>query len=369
MARQRPTLALGLAAMLLLAGGALAQDTRFMLDFGYQWLSVEGNEDLYRSQVNQDDGFVVREFHLSNLRAPTGSAWDRLTIDSAGLGASPYGYLRAEMSKARDYSLRLSYTRAEHFSALPALANPFIDDGIFPGQHTFDRTSDELDVNLELLPGRTVTPILGYRYYQLEGPGETTFAVGQDEFLLDEDYSYTVQELRAGLAFNLGRFTAAVLQGWREIEASQVTTLAAGAGDGNNANPVLGQDVTMSSYQRTSTIDGTSPMTHVYASGRVTDGLRVYGTYARADQESRAEDAESLSGDLVSFKIARFFTGRDEIAAAKAKADDWRGQLRVEAALGSNFDLVVGYDDATARSTARPGRVCTGFDIRRLCWD
>jgi len=345
MARQRPTLALGLAAMLLLAGGALAQDTRYSLDFGYQWLDVTGNEDLYRSQVNQDDGFVLREFHLTNLRTPgEAAAWDRLVIDSAGLGASPYGYLRAELSRAREYTLRLSYTRAEHFSALPALANPFIDDGIFPGQHTFDRTSDDLDLNLELLPGRAITPILGYRYYQLEGPGETTFAVGQDEFLLDEDYSYTVQELRAGLAFNLGRFTAAVLQGWRDIEATQVTTLAAGAGGGNNANPVLGQDVTMSSYQRTSTTDGTSPMTHVYVSGLVTDYLRVYGTYARADQESRAEDAESLSGDLVSFKISRFFTGRDEIASAKAAADDWRGELRVEAALGSNFDLILGYN-------------------------
>lgn len=345
MARQRPTLALGLAAMLLLAGGALAQDTRFSLDFGYQWLDIAGNEDLYRSQVNQDDGFVLRDFHLSNLRAPGElTGWDRLVIDSAGLGASPYGYLRAELGRAREYTLRLNYTRAEHFSALPALANPFIDDGIFPGQHTFDRTSDEIDVNLELLPGRAITPILGYRYYQLEGPGETTFAVGQDEFLLDEDYSYTVQELRAGLAFNLGRFTAAVLQGWREIEATQVTALAAGAGGGNNANPVLGQDVTMSSYQRTSTTDGTSPMTHVYVSGLVTDYLRVYGTYARADQESRAEDAESLSGDLVSFKISRFFTGRDEIARAKAEADDWRGELRVEAALGPNFDLVLGYN-------------------------
>jgi hypothetical protein len=101
----------------------------------------------------------------------------------------------------------------------------------------------------------------------------------------------------------------------------------------------------MSSYQRTSTTDGTSPMTHVYVSGLVTKGVRVYGTYARADQESRYEEAESLSGDLVSFKISRFFTGRDEVASAKAAADDWRGQLRVEAALGSNFDLVVGYDE------------------------
>jgi hypothetical protein len=99
---------------------------------------------------------------------------------------------------------------------------------------------------------------------------------------------------------------------------------------------VLGQDVTMSSYQRTSTADGTSPMTHVYVSGRITDGLRVYGTYARADQESRYQDTESLSGSLVSFQIARFFSGRDEIASAKAAAEDWRGELRVEAALGSN---------------------------------
>jgi hypothetical protein len=346
MARQRPTLALGLAAMLLLAGGALAQDTRFSLDFGYQWLSIDGNEDLYRSQVNQDDGFVVRDFHLSNLRAPGDvTGWDRLVIDAAGLGASPYGYLRAEMSRARDYSLRLSYTRAEHFSALPALANPFIDDGIYPGQHTFDRTSDEIDLNLELLPGRAVTPIVGYRYYQLDGPGSTTFAVGQDEFQLNENYEYTVQELRAGLAFNLGRFTAAVLQGWREIEATQQLALAPGAEDGNNANPVLGQDITMSSYSRTSTTNGTSPMTHVYLSGLIGKGLRVYGTYARADQESRYEEAESLSGDLASFKISRFFSGRDEVAAAKAQADDWRGQLRVEAALGSNFDLVLGYDE------------------------
>jgi hypothetical protein len=86
-------------------------------------------------------------------------------------------------------------------------------------------------------------------------------------------------------------------------------------------------------------------MTHVYLSGLIGKGLRVYGTYARADQESRYEEAESLSGDLASFKISRFFSGRDEVAAAKAQADDWRGQLRVEAALGPNFDLVLGYDE------------------------
>jgi len=346
MARQRATLALGLAAMLLVAGGALAQDTRFTLDFGYQWLSVEGNEDLYRSQINQDDGFVLRDFHLTNLTTPGElAAWDRLVIDSAGLGASPYGYFRAEMGRARRYNLRLSYVRAEHFSALPGLANPFVEDGIVPGQHTYDRTSDELDVNLELVPGGHVTPILGYRYYRLDGPGLTTFAVGQDEFAITEDYTYTVQELRAGLAFNLGRFTASVLQGWRDIESTQDLALAPGAGDGNNANPVLGQDITMSSYQRTSTTDGVSPMTNVYLSGVIGDGLHVYGTYVRADQESRYEDAESLSGDLASFKISRFFSGRDEIATAKAKADDWRGDFRVEAALGSHVDLVLGFGE------------------------
>ncbi|HUK14381.1 MAG TPA: hypothetical protein VLW17_13865, partial [Thermoanaerobaculaceae bacterium] len=161
MRHRHRTPALALLLLALLAASAGAQATHFSLGAGYQWLDVSGNEDMYKSQLNERQGFALQELSLT-IAAPSGSLFDRLRIDTSGFGAEPEGRFRLSVGRSGMYDLRITYFRARAFSALPALANPFLDQGIVPGQHTQDRVLDNLDMDLQLFPGAVITPLVGY---------------------------------------------------------------------------------------------------------------------------------------------------------------------------------------------------------------
>lgn len=48
--------------LLLVSFGAFAQSTPIDLEIGYRWTEVDGNEDLYKTQINEDDGILIRAF-------------------------------------------------------------------------------------------------------------------------------------------------------------------------------------------------------------------------------------------------------------------------------------------------------------------
>jgi len=221
-----------------------AQSTSLDIEAGYQEVDVNGNEDMFRTQINQQDGFVLRNFSL-NYVDPSGNSGfvDRLRVDASGFGGNPAGRFRLQMGLGEAYRLSLYYQNFETFSALPAYANPLLDDGVFPGQHTWERTRDLLDVQLEILPGRTITPIVGYRWNSYDGPGQTTYSVGADEFLLDSQLDETEQEFYVGVNFATGGLQGTLIQGWRSFEGTYTDNLAPGAGGGNNPGATLGQPV------------------------------------------------------------------------------------------------------------------------------
>jgi len=223
---------------------AFAQSTSYDIEVGYQSVDVEGNEDMFRTQINQDDGFVLRGFTI-NLIDPTGEMGiaDRLRIDASGFGGNPAGRFRLDMGLGTTYRLFVFYQQLDSFSALPAYANPLLDDGVYPGQHTWDRTRDLLDIRLELLPGRTITPIFGYRWNSYDGPGLTTYSVGSDEFRIASDIEETEQEYYLGLAFATNAVQGTFIQGWRDFKGTVTESLAPGEGVGNNPGTTIGQEI------------------------------------------------------------------------------------------------------------------------------
>lgn len=334
-------------SLLVLVGGAAAvhaQTRKLSVGIGYQWLSIDGSKDSYRTQVNDDEGAFLDSLALeSRDTSPGGKLFDRLRIDGEGLGANPQGRLHLDIGLARVYELKLTYFRTKRFSALPALANPLLGSGIVPGQHTYDRASDDLDLDLELLPGRMITPLLGYRWYRYEGSGRTTVHAGQDEFRLGSDLDQRVHELRAGVAFSVGGFRGTVMQAWRSFDETEKVGLLRGAGGGNSSRLVLGRDQTLDAYGRRTHTEGDVPMTTAYLSGRLASRVRLVASFVRAEADPESSQAETLSGSLVSFDLARYFGGLSETARAKAEAPDWRGSARVEAEIVDGVDLVAGY--------------------------
>jgi hypothetical protein len=337
-----------LTAVVLVAAGAwaphvLAQTTSTDLEVGLQWVDVSGNEDMYRTQLNDRDGLVIRD--LSVLIVDTEGEvdlFDRLRLDASGFGGSPAGRLRLSSDLGGLYSFRLQYMRYDLFSAVPGWANPA--EGSSPSLHRSDRDRHLLDLEVELLPGKAITPIVGYRWNKVDGPRSTTYHVGQDEFRLASDLEETESEVRVGFGFRAGTFRGALVQGWRRFEARERSWLAPGAEGGLNSRPVLGTDVVMDQHARTTETDAETPVTSIYASGTLIDRIRLDLTYVRADTETDTTSDEALSGSLVSYRISRFFSGFEQSIESRTDNPTWRGALRAGIDLTRTLSLDLGYE-------------------------
>ncbi len=343
--RYLTVVAITLVLGLFFSSPASAQSTHFDIEVGYQWVDVNGNEDMYRTQINQEEGFVLRDFSL-NYTDPTGNAKfaDNFRIDAAGFGGNPAGRFRFWMGLKKLYRLRLFYNQFENFSAMPAFANPLLDSGVTPGQHTWNRDRKILDFELELLPNRTVTPIVGYRRNTVDGPRNTTYSVGQDEFQLTSDLEETEQEFYAGLTFQTTRFWGTFIQGWRDYEGVENLSLLPGANGGNNDQPVLGTDVTMDEFSRSVRTTADTPVTTANVQGKLGESIGLEVSYVQSDLEGQTQGTEMLTGSFVSYSISRFFQGLDQTIESRTDNPYWRGEGRLTFDLSQKVRFDVGYE-------------------------
>ena len=326
--------------LLFVAAAAGAQT--FDLEAGYRWLELKGNEGMYRTQINERSGFLVREFSMLTSDTHTG-AFDRFRVDVSDLGVGPAGAVRIEASKADVYRFTLGYRQTNFFSELPAFANPLLGAGVIPGQHTYDRDRRMVDADVEFLPGQRFVPFVGYSYNRASGPGTTTYHLGQDEFLLSQDLKDTDHEIRGGAAFNLGNVYGQLTQGYRTYRSNETVALAPGAGNGNNAAPVLGTPITASGISRTDDNHAHTPFTTFYVTGQAWNRLRLIGNYNRFSASGNGSENEADTGSFASFALGRFFTGLNETASSHAKNTTWRGGARAELTLTPGIDAFGGW--------------------------
>jgi hypothetical protein len=317
----------------------------YELEIGFRTLNVSGNEGMYRTQINERSGLLLRSFTLltSDLGGGSSRFLDRLRVDASDLGAGPAGSLRIEADKADLYRFRLGYRHSNAFSALPAFANPLLGQGIIPGQHTYNRTRHTLDADLDLWPERSLSPFVGFSLYRLSGPGFTTYTLGGDDFRLSQDLKESEQEIRLGSGFNFGWLYGSATQGWRMSRGSEQLTLESADGNGNNAGPVLGRPVAAGALTRDDRTQVKTPFTSLFATGQAGKNVKLSGNYVRFAADSSGEVAEAASGSFVSFALGRFFNGVSESASSSAKNTTWRGGARGEVALNDRVVAFAGY--------------------------
>jgi hypothetical protein len=343
-----PSIALALTA-LLSAAVLTAQAVPVDVEVGYRFIDVTGNERLYRTQVNDRQGLLLRSL-LYDSHGPLGGL-DFFRVDASDLGAGPAGSFRLSAGRTDMFRLDFSYRHQDFYSALPAFANPFIDAGIVPGQQTYNRRRDIYEVNVQILPGAIVTPILGYTRNDYSGPGRTTYTLGGDDFALDNTLRASDQEYRAGLAFHLGSVEGAVTQGWRRFRQEDTETLHAGAGAGNNPGTLLDHPVTATGITRSTNTSVDTPVTSAWVTGRFLDRVKLTGSYVHASPDGDASSVENDAGSFVSFQILRFFAGLNDTISSQTSASWWRGMARAEIEIMPGVDVVGGWTQRSGTLT------------------
>ena len=340
------------AVFALVLASTLSAQSSIPMEFelGYRFVKVSGNDDMYRSQINDRPGVLLRSLNWAST-APLDGVLDYFRIDAADIGAGPAGALRMSAGQVDRFRLDFSWRRTDLFSALPAFANPLLDEGIIPGQHTYNRSRDIYDATLQIFPGKTLTPILGFTRNIYRGPGTTTYHVGENEFLLNEGVRAIDDEYRIGLALNTTAVQGAVIQGYRSYRYTNTVSLVPGAGQGNQDFPVLGHTVTADGIDRTTQGKANTPVTNVWIKANPLSPLTLTGSYIRADANATANSAETDVGDFVSFQISRFFTGLDDTISSKAQTNYWRGTARADVNLGHGIDVTGGWTEKSRTLT------------------
>jgi hypothetical protein len=331
------------AFCLLAAIAAHAQPVPYDLELGIRIVKVDGNKDMYRTQTDETSGILLRSFSLLTPGPDGAKFFDRLRVDASDLGAGPAGSLRVEADKAGAFRFRLGYRHMNLFSALPSFANPLLGSGITTSQHTYDRTRNTIDADLELFPDSSVVPFIGYSFNRMSGPGTSTYTIGGDDFRLSQSLEESEHEFRIGAGFHLGLFRGSVTEGWRSVRGNESLSLVSSSGNGNNPDPLLGRPVSANTILRTDRSRVSTPFTNLYVTGQLDKRLRLTGNYVRFAADSTGDGFENTTGSFVSFALSRFFNGLTEQASSQAKNTTWRGGARAEMTVRDGIDAFAGY--------------------------
>jgi hypothetical protein len=346
------------AAFLAFAAAALAapllpQAIPLDLEVGYRWVDVSGNERMYRTQINDRQGLLLRSFNYTLSEPLGGGLLDYFQVDASDIGAGPAGRLRLQAGAVDLYKLTFTWRQTDLYSALPAFANPFLAEGIIPGQQTYNRQRNIYDATLQLLPGKIISPILQFTRNTYSGPGTTTYHLGGNEFQLNDQVNSVDDLYRLGFNFQYGPVQGGVTQGWRYFRWNQTNTLVPGAGDGNVTTPVLGQDVTADAIASVQENKTNTPVTNAWVTGSLFGRLKLIGSYMKADGSNETRYVEGDAGNFVSFEISRFFAGLGETVNSRARTDYWQGSARAEFDVTSNVQVAGGWSENSRTLTGQ----------------
>lgn len=319
-------------------GWLQAQDPIYEVSVGGQSHDVSGNENVYRTQDNEDEGLLLR--HLSVRLFPEKSTWVKsATLSASGFGASPDGYFNLKLSHPDYYKLEFSYRRFESFSGLPGISNP-LDEPLI-GQHVTDDERQIFQLDLEILPNYRLSPVLMLRQFDNDGDFRNTVHLGQDEFQLAGNRDEEDREIKAGFRYKSKKFGAELLIGKREYEGRESLTNV--EGQGNNDFPVLGEDIYIDGFGRLANQDVDTTSTQVTFRYAPITALNLSGFWFKASPEAATTLSEDADGMLAGFDISRFYRGFTYLSQGTSDQEFDYSSLRADGSLNFGLDWSVAF--------------------------
>jgi hypothetical protein len=243
------------------------------IEVGYRDVSVDGNEDKYREDVNLPDN-AFRVFGLDLAWQPENNgAIDTLTLDAQGLGGEPYTSARLRARKTSRWDLKASYTASDFF---------YRDAGYFFREggdlHAWDTTRTLYGLDFTARAANWLTLRVGGDRRERYGHSTTTRDLQRNVFQLQLPVDQTATSYWLGADFRAGWVDITLEQRFNSF--TNRLPLATANNDG-----IEPSGSRLDSYGQLQVQDADTPVSRIVLSGRPTDWIRFSAGYVRADTD------------------------------------------------------------------------------------
>jgi hypothetical protein len=237
------------------------------IEFGVRGISIEGNADRYRSDLNYTPGFrVFDSSFFMKSRDNNAPVVDTLMVSSFGWGRDPNKYLRVSAEKTKAYRFDANYRRFDYFNSLSNFAL---------GEHTANTEYRQGDFNLTVLPQNERFRLnLGYSLDRNSGPAVSTIRFQGDEYPAINPVRMAADEYRVGVDAKLWVFDLSFMQGWRYFKDDTEYLVTVPNAGNNLTNPA-----TISSFYRNAPTRGNTPFTRFSLHTLIKKKLDFTGRY------------------------------------------------------------------------------------------
>jgi hypothetical protein len=273
------------------------------IEFGYRGLSVDGDQNKYRSDLNYKAG--PRLFDSTFLYRANdghkGGLFDSALVTSTGWGSDPYGQVRLSIENPKWYRFDGSYRRFKYFRFLNTLANPnwvfsppefSVPPNPVTGEHGIDARQKLGDFDLTILPkNERIRFNVGYSPERYSGPAFTNYHVGGNDFILLSELRSRADDYRFGADGKLGPIDFSVMQGFRRFRDDGFIDL--GRTLGINVNPTT---ASLNSFHRDEPTRGKVNYTRLSLHTLIAQRLDITARYIYSKATSNSIFNEASTG-------------------------------------------------------------------------
>jgi hypothetical protein len=254
------------------------------IEIGVRGVSIEGNADKYRSDLNYQPG--VRLFDSSFLFKSNGGSHgpiDTLLINSSGWGGDPNGYARLNAEKLGWYRFDVNLRQFDYFNSLNNLAL---------NQHISNNDHKLGDFDLTLLPQNDRIKFnIGYSFDRSNGLGLTTYDYARDEFPVFSPVRVAGDEYRFGVDATVGGVNLSFQQGLRyfkEDTSYEIETPQPGNNPTNTSR--------LATFRRDIPTRGTVPHTVLNVHTLLAKKIDITGRFVYQSARTRYTLFETITG-------------------------------------------------------------------------
>jgi hypothetical protein len=193
------------------------------VEFGVRGLSVNGDLDKYRSDLNYRAGFRVFDssFFIED-KTPGLKLFNSALIQSSGWFSDPQGTFRVNMEKTGLYKFDSNVRRVRYFNDLNNHVVKWSSPTPTGSEHAMNTLHHFGDFDLTIFPEReSFRVLLGYSFSNTQGPGFATLrfpSSSSDEFQVNSDFKYHSQDFRGGVQGQVLGFNYGLNYGHREFK-------------------------------------------------------------------------------------------------------------------------------------------------------